>query len=317
MPRKKAEPTKAPPADFEAILQNHDEIKLETPGIAASVQAAVKKKVDEYCVAAYDDGHRTHLGASLIGHDCSRYLWYIFRWCFREGASKPASQWGRQQRLFNRGHREEERFVEWLRGAGFTVWEYADIETKKQIRISGVNGHFGGSLDGVAKFPPEWKIKENVLLEFKTNGTGAGFANLSTQGMEKLKPQHFAQTSVYGNKMGFNYVLYMNINKNDDDIHVEIVPLNHSLGQQMEMKAESIITSDKAPARLSDNPTFQKCGWCSAKEICHNGAPIEKNCRSCKSSRAIENAEWFCSTHNGVIPKEFIPTGCDAWESIN
>lgn len=317
MPRKKSETKEIAPANFEAVLQNHSEVDLSTPGIRAAVQLAVKQKIDEYCVEAYDDGHRWHLGASLIGHECSRYLWYIFRWCFREGDNKPASQWGRQQRLFNRGHREEARFVEWLRGIGFQVWEFADEEAKKQIRISGCNGHFGGSLDGVAKFPADWKIEKPVLLEFKTNGTGKGFADLAKDGMQEAKPQHFAQTSVYGYKMGFEHVLYLNICKNDDDLHVEVVKLDHSLGQQMETKAEGIIASDKPPARLSDNPTFHKCGYCSAKEICHNGELVLKNCRSCKNAQPIENGEWACKLHGAQIPREFVPTGCDSWESVN
>jgi len=74
------------------------------------------KEVDAYCVQTYDGGHRTHLGASLIGRDCKRYLWYVFRWCRRSDTD------GRRQRLFNRGHREEARFIEWLEGIGFRIW---------------------------------------------------------------------------------------------------------------------------------------------------------------------------------------------------
>jgi hypothetical protein len=291
-------------------------VSLDAPGVATALAKRILEEIDEYCVRAYDGGHRSHLGASLIGRECKRYLWYVFRWCLHEKTT------GRQQRLFNRGHREEARFIEWLEGIGFKVWfENRDEAPNEkgeypQYRISDVMGHFGGSLDGIAVLPERYGIAEPVLLEFKTNGTGAGFNKLADDGMPIAKPEHFAQTSTYGKKYNFRYCVYLNINKNDDSLHVEVVKLNHNLGEQMIMKAEQIITTQKPPARLSDNPTFHKCGYCAMKDICHKGAVPEVNCRSCAFARPVENAEWFCEVHNGNIPKDFIPKACPSYKAI-
>ena len=291
-------------------------VSLDAPGVAKALAKRILEEIDEYCVRTYDGGHRSHLGASLIGRECKRYLWYVFRWCLHEKTT------GRQQRLFNRGHREEARFIEWLEGIGFKVWfENRDEGPNEkgeypQYRISDVMGHFGGSLDGIAILPERYGIEEPVLLEFKTNGTGAGFNKLADDGMPIAKPEHFAQTSTYGKKYNFRYCVYLNINKNDDSLHVEVVELNHGLGEQMIMKAEQIIMSQTPPARLSDNPTFHKCGYCHLKDICHKGAVVEVNCRSCAFARPVENAEWFCEVHNGNIPKEFIPNACPSYKAI-
>ena len=291
-------------------------VSLDAPGVAKALGKRILEEIDEYCVRTYDGGHRSHLGASLIGRECKRYLWYVFRWCLHEKTT------GRQQRLFNRGHREEARFIEWLEGIGFKVWfENRDEGPNEkgeypQYRISDVMGHFGGSLDGIAVLPERYGIAEPVLLEFKTNGTGAGFNKLADDGMPIAKPEHFAQTSTYGKKYNFKYCVYLNINKNDDSLHVEVVKLNHNLGEQMIMKAEQIITTQKPPARLSDNPTFHKCGYCAMKDICHKGAVPEVNCRSCAFARPVENAEWFCEVHNGNIPKDFIPKACPSYKAI-
>ena len=291
-------------------------VSLDAPGVAKALAKRILEEIDEYCVRTYDGGHRSHLGASLIGRECKRYLWYVFRWCLHEKTT------GRQQRLFNRGHREEARFIEWLEGIGFKVWfENRDEGPNEkgefpQYRISDVMGHFGGSLDGIAVLPERYGIAEPVLLEFKTNGTGAGFNKLADDGMPIAKPEHFAQTSTYGKKYNFRYCVYLNINKNDDSLHVEVVKLNHSLGEQMIMKAEQIIMSQTAPARLSDNPTFHKCGYCHMKEVCHKGAVVEVNCRSCAFARPVENAEWFCEVHNGNIPKDFIAKACPSYKAI-
>lgn len=342
------EPPKASNAGKQAV-------SLDAPGVAKALAKRILEDIDEYCVRTYDGGHRSHLGASLIGRECKRYLWYIFRWCLHEKTT------GRQQRLFNRGHREEARFVEWLEGIGFKIWfenyegfayhaesdSYcilapgeegdglaerilpdnpgfrAHINRAKadglefpQYRISDVMGHFGGSLDGIAILPERYGIEEPVLLEFKTNGTGAGFNKLADDGMPIAKPEHFAQTSTYGKKYNFRYCVYLNINKNDDSLHVEVVKLNHQLGEQMIIKAEQIITSQTPPARLSDNPTFHKCGHCAMKDICHKGAIPEKNCRSCAFARPVDNAEWFCEVHNGNIPKDFIAKACPSYKAI-
>lgn len=289
-------------------------LNFESPGISRAVSERLKSDIDNYCQTAYDDGHRSHLGASLIGKECSRYLWYVFRWVYHHKFD------GRMQRLFNRGHREEERFVEWLRGVGCQVWTHDTSKPANekgehpQFRVSGVLGHFGGSCDGIARLPEHYGIHEPVLTEFKTNGTGAAFNKLGDSGMALAKPDHFAQTSVYGykgiNGTKFNYVLYMNINKNDDSLHVEIVKLDHKHGAQLEAKAERIIFSQEPPARLSENPTFRTCAYCDMKGVCHNNKPVEVNCRSCKYARPVDNAQWFCENHNDLIPKEFIKTGC-------
>ena len=291
-------------------------VDLDSPGVAKALAKRIATDVDEYCAKVYDDGPRRHLGASLIGHECSRYLWYVFRWVHHEKHD------GRQQRLFNRGHREEARFIEWLEGIGFKIWfenrdEAPDAEGNyPQYRISGVNGHFGGSLDGIAQLPERYGINEPVLLEFKTNGTGAGFNKLLSDGMPVAKPQHFAQTSTYGFKYQFRYVVYLNICKNDDNIHIEVAKLDHKLGAQMEAKAERIILSQTPPARLSDNPTFRDCTWCGMKGVCHKADKPAVNCRSCKNASPVENAEFFCSVHNAIIPREVIPQACPQYKAI-
>lgn len=69
-----------------------------------------------------DHGFRAHLGASIIGKDCERALWYDFRWATR------ALHQGRVLRLFETGVREEARLVQNLRATGATVLD-VDPET--------------------------------------------------------------------------------------------------------------------------------------------------------------------------------------------
>lgn len=271
-----------------------------------TISKEILSDIDQYCLNTYDKGHRKHLGASITGHDCNRYLWYVFRWCFTEKTT------GRQQRLFNRGHHEEKRFIEWLKGIGFEINNEANSE-----QFASINDHFGGTVDGLAWLPKKFEIKEQVLLEFKTNGTGKGFSDLLERGVQIAKPVHWSQICIYGYKLNIKYVLYLCINKNDDDIHIELLEIDHNHGRQMETKAEKIIFSDTPPPRLSENPTYFKCKWCPAFLICHENTSILKNCRSCTFAKPVENAEWYCDYHKSVIPENFIPTGCEHHSSIN
>ena len=282
-----------------------------TPETRKALAARISEEIDSYCATAYNDGHRSHLGASIISKDCDFQLWATFRWL------APSNFSGRMLRLFNRGHREEERFVEWLRGIGFTVWEVD--ENGKQFCVSGVDGHFGGSVDGVA-VGPDW-FKEvygdkPILLEFKTKGTGSGFNKLCADGMKSVHPEHFSQNSIYGAKMQFRYVLYMSINKNDDTIHIEIEELDWAESDRKEERAKAIIYAKTPPKRISASPTFWLCKGCFAADCCHHGAKPETNCRSCKNAEPVANGEWRCNRWNSIVPKEHWANGCPEWESV-
>lgn len=285
-----------------------DWLDLDAPGVRKALARQILEDIDAYCVATYDDGHRNHLGASLIGHDCERYAWNVFRWIAKEKFD------GRMQRLFNRGHREEARFVEWLRGVGFQVWDVKDDGS--QHRVTACRGHFGGSLDGINRPPERYRINEPLLCEFKTAGTGAKFVNLCKNGVAVEKPQHFRQMSIYGKHYGFRNALYMCINKNDDSIHIEIVKLDWALADSLEAKADSVIRSTFPPARISNSPSYMQCKYCPFNGQCFENKPPEKSCRSCEFAVPADNGEWHCDVHNDIIPKDFIKTGCNNWQSI-
>lgn len=294
-----------------------NQVSLHDVGVCTSVAARIKLEIDQHTAKIYDDGFRWHLGASKIGDECKRALWYSFRWV---GGKTPD---GRMQRLFNRGHLEEKRHSEWLRGLGFTVWTHDESITKPdgthpQLRIKNkCKGHLGGSLDGIVQFPASYKISGYAILESKTSGTGAKFNELSKKHLSLSKPAHYIQNSIYGADYGIEHVLYICANKNDDDLFIDVTKLDFNLAKDMETKADSIIFSQEAPQKLSENPTFFQCkSMCDFKDICHGDKPAVKNCRSCINCSAVDNAEFYCSKENGIIPRDFVKVGCDNWRSI-
>lgn len=284
-------------------------LNLSDPKDREKLEELLSEDLDKFCQTYYEQGHRNHLGASELGEECWRKLWYGFRWVKLDWHD------GRMMRLFNVGHSAEPRFVSYLRGIGFEVKEF-DTDGK-QFRISGAMGHYGGSLDGLCKAPERYQLSEDIVFlnEFKTNGTGKGFDEVEDKGVAKAKPKHYSQMSQYGYKYGIKYALYMIENKNDSNITIKIVELDWNLGAQLEKKANDIIFSKEAPPRISENKSFFNCKYCHLSGICHDGEQPEKNCRSCRNAMPTENATWTCSLH-GLIPEDFIKSGCDSWLPI-
>ena len=293
-------------------MGNSRMINLAITNDRDKLASQIEADINKYCADTYNEGHRNHLGASIIGNACSRQIWYIFRWV------KLEIHEGRIQRLFQVGHEAEPRFITYLKAIGFEVQPF-DPTTGKQWRISAVNGHYGGSLDGMCKAPARYDISEDLVFlnEFKTNGTGSGFNSVENKGVMLAKPKHYAQMSVYGWHYKLKYGLYLIENKNDSDITVEIVLLNWNLGQELEKKAADIINAKVPPAKVSENPAFFECKFCHLSGICHYGEKVEKNCRSCRYALPVANGEWECQYYSRIIPKDFIKVGCNDHVSIN
>ena len=239
-------------------------LDLTQPGSLKLLSERIAQDIDAACVAENNTGPRSHLGASEIGDPCERKLWLKFRWCFNKVHD------GRQYRLFNRGHFEEPRFAHYLETIGFTVTEFAEgteHETdkgKRQIRIGAAEGHFGGSTDGIGTHPNYGKF----LLEYKTQGYKK-FPKLVEKGCQSEKYQHFCQQSIYGYKLGLEYSIYMVVNKDNDDLYIEVLKLDWELGKQLEAKAERIIFATEPPPKLSCNIKSFECNYCDFKEVCY------------------------------------------------
>lgn len=288
-------------------------INLNNQADRENLEELIENDINEFCVKLYDDGeHRNHLGASIIGDPCSRQLWYTFRWCKRQTFD------GRMHRLFNVGNAAEPRFSQYLEGVGFKV-NRIDPDTGKQFRMSGVNGHYGGSVDARLIAPERYQLTEDLVFlgEFKTNNTGAGYTKVEKEGVAKAKPRHYAQACQYGYKFNLKYCIYLIENKNDSEITVKVFPLDLQYGQALEKKAEDIINSAFPPARISENPSYFECQYCDYKDICHNEEKVEINCRSCRNCQPVENAQWFCHRFKAIVPTDFIKQGCPEHQSIN
>lgn len=245
--------------------------------------------------------HRPHMGASIIGHPCSRYVWLTWRW-----AVTP--KWpGRMLRLFDTGKREEPRILEELRGIGAQVWD-VNPETGDQWRVSACQGHFGGSLDGVAKGLPE-APKTPAVLEFKTH-SAKSFADLLSKKVQASKPQHYDQMQCYMGLMELKRALYFAVNKDTDDVYVEWVYFDEDYFEKIMEHAQGLIQMTEPPVRISEDPSNWQCKGCTMFSVCHGGMAAEVNCRTCAHASPVANGQWHCDRHSSNVDDQTQREGC-------
>lgn len=193
----------------------------------------------------------------------------------------------------------------------------------KQWRVLDVQGHFGGSLDGIgnADFPivDEWggtiPAGEEALLEFKTHNTKS-FQNLKALKVKEAKPDHWNQMQIYMFKKQLRHALYMAVNKNDDDIFIEVVTADYTIGAELIEKARLIIHAKQPPHRISSNPSFFDCKYCTHYRVCHYAEPMEISCRSCAFATPVDDGQWHCGKWNSIIPSDYISKACKEYNPI-
>lgn len=254
-----------------------------------------------------DDGLRPHLGASLIGHPCSRALWYGFRWV------RKASFDGRTLRLFDRGQREEARFIEELRWIGCEVSE--GPAEGKQWRLSACGGHFGGSMDAAALSLPESPATWHVC-EFKTHNTKS-FKDLASKGVQESKPQHWCQMQVYMALSGMDRALYLAACKDTDELHAERIHADPAAAKALLERAEQIIFAAEPPMRISNDPAWYQCKMCDYSDTCHGTSAPLPTCRSCAHVTPERDGTWTCEhNHLSALSVQAQKDGCQAHRYI-
>jgi hypothetical protein len=251
--------------------------------------------------AAADSGYRAHLGASLIGSECERAIWYSFRWATR------ARHTGRLLRLFDTGNLAEARFVADLRRIGVTVLDL-DPATGRQWNLRDASGHFGGSMDAVAiglrEAPATWHV-----CEFKTH-SAKSFAKLKADGVAASKPLHWAQMQAYMQLAGLDRAFYLAVCKDTDELYQERIRHDAEAGLRILAKAERIIGAPRPPARISQDPAWWQCRFCDHHTVCHAGAAPERHCRSCLHASPAQGGDWHCARHHAPLGRREQEAGC-------
>jgi len=287
---------------------------------------------------------RNYLGGSTLGSPCDRQLWYGFR------KAEQSEFDGRILRLFETGHREEDRMVKELQALGMEVLP-VNPATGRQWEVTAIGGHVLGHFDGLVRGVPDAPTKWH-LLETKTSNK-KGFKRLAyalcgscnkrvslkdgrcprcdgdfvepPRGVEKVKPIHYAQMQTY---MGLSRAkwdewgldgeppsaaLYLVHCKNDERLYAERVRFDEAFFLDLGRKAKGIIEAAEPPERIAFTSDYYLCRWCDFSDICHHGAVPRVDCRTCAHSTPRTDTEgglWWCERQDGLIPDDLLTGAC-------
>lgn len=258
---------------------------------------------------------RRHLGCSLVGHNCDRWIWLSFRWAVQEGRgtheeglarktkakrdASPHQRWGQMLRLFRRGHNEEDTIQSDLELIGVKF-------ESRQSRVdfgSFVSGSTDGIITGVPGAP-----KTRHLLECKTHSKKS-FEKLLKEGLLKAKPQHYGQKQTYMKGEGLTRGLYYAVCKDDDRIYTERVRYDAQTATALVERGQRLALSDRLPEpMLGASATWWECKFCAGYGICwENKGTKEKNCRTCTHWEPHKDSTWTCGAGHSAIDYD----GCE------
>lgn len=245
---------------------------------------------------------RPHLGASLLGHPCERYLWLSFRWAVREKFS------GRMLRLFDRGKREESVFVKLLRDIGVEI-HATDADPDGQTFVS-VAPHVGGSVDGIIESGVPEAPKARHVAEFKTHNKKS-FDELEKKGVYEAKRRHWCQMQVYMRGTNIKRALYLAVCKDDDRLYSERVDYNEEIAEYIVARGARIALSERIPPPLSADMTYFLCKMCGFSGFCHGDRLTKEiNCRTCAFSTPCPDGTWACTAYKTALDYEGQLDGC-------
>ena len=198
------------------------------------------------------DEPRNYIGASAIGYECLRKIWYELK------GENSSSVLPKTIRTWAIGKRLEGLVLEWLEESGLTIERnYQDLESKTAPV-------FRGHVDAILVN----KNGSQSIIEIKT-AKDASFKVFVNKGIKVWNKQYYAQLQAYMGMSGIASAYLLALNKDNSDLHDEFVTFDHEFYKQLEEKALMISTCQIAPPRISNSPIWYQCKLCKYNKECH------------------------------------------------
>lgn len=219
------------------------------------IKIGTAKLLDDYFVSKRKkETPRDYLGASFLGDECDRQIWYKYK------LPRPEVD-ARRMRIFELGHMIEAWLIQSLKDAGLTV--YDKDEAGKQFGF--IDEEIAGHCDGVVVGLPE--SDKPHLLEMKGLAHD-WFTKLQKSGLEAYSRPYWVQIHIYMYKLELEDCLFMAMNKDNCELYYERVKLDTRLAKAELLKGKEIARSVNEPERKYAKSNFFKCKMCDYQKEC-------------------------------------------------
>lgn len=200
----------------------------------------------------FDEEPRNYIGASSIGSECLRQIWYQYKGYIPFGI--PSNT----RRTWAIGKHLEQLILDWIEKTGVTVVRlWWDLSSKT---VSNFKGH----VDAI------WTKNDTpyAILEIKT-AKNSSFTIFVNKGLKIWNPQYYAQIQSYMGMSGIFSAYILVLNKDNSALSDEFVAFDEEYYNSLEEKALMISNSTIEPPRISSSPLWFKCKMCSFNKVCH------------------------------------------------
>lgn len=217
-------------------LNHGSKCQYRPDGEEMSLAAAINMSIDQGLIAKNQaEPPRNYVSTSGLGRECMRQIQYDYLAVPKDEGGGFS---GSTLRIFKAGHYLEDIVADWLRMAGF------DLRTQRQDGFAELGGRFKGHIDGVVLDGP-FSMAYPALWETKALGIWS-FKDVVKQGVVAARPIYAAQIALYQAYLGLpNPALFTAINRDNWDVHTELIPFNAALAQEMSDRAVSVVQTSE------------------------------------------------------------------------
>ena len=195
---------------------------------------------------------RDYIGASSIGSDCYRQIWYECKG-YEGGGIDP-----KLKRTFEIGKKLESLVLGWLEDAGIPL-----VRTWVPVVDSSLN-YFKGHIDSMI-------LKDGLsdaVLEIKT-AKDSSFSQFESKGVKRWMPKYYAQVQSYMGMIGVNQAYIVVLNKDNSELLDERVEFDLEYYEGLRAKAQIIYEAVTIPPRVNGSPIWYQCKMCKFQKECH------------------------------------------------
>lgn len=247
----------------------HD-FNSKTTTLDATLNMAVDEAQQE---KRQHEAKRNYLGASYIGKECDRAIFYA---ALNTPIAEGMEPDGNALRRFDRGHWGESYMLDMLRRAGALIsdidpvrqkqWECRHVYRREPMGVECM-----GHLDGIMV---DWRnpryslplilpaLWENKVLNTKN------YAKMVREGVKKSKPVYFAQVQFYLGKMELEECLFTTVNADTMEVNYQSVPFDLVFYTDLLQRVDNLllaINSKEAPPKGEDVDFMSPCKYCDFK----------------------------------------------------
>ena len=257
--------------------------------------------------------HRTsrgYLGASSLGADCARKLWYGFRWALTPRFAALTL------RRFADGFHNEDIMAARLRAVPDVELHTVDPATGEQFGFTDASGHVRGHIDGAIRgllqAPKTWHCWEHKCVNdakfrkliklVETHGEKAA--------LELWDTIYYAQAQLYMHWTGMERHYLTVTTPGGREITSCRTEYRASVGNGLLARAADIVAAATPLPRLSEDPAWWQCKFCDFAAICHRPRVALAHCRTCLHATPVADGAWHCAKHDTLLPDELQRRGC-------